>query len=223
VAQLGARLDGIEEVVGSNPIGSTNFVTTSYHVHIPPNKALGISRDWANVDSRIDPRIGNENPVVSNNGCDILHIWRSKEGRMATIHQPAGIAWKKPADLSSKDAQRRLSPAAVKAFLKVRELWGLRDEDARQLLGGISNGAFYELKRKARGALDQDRLTRISILTGIFKALYILYSKKLADRWIQLPNDNPMFEGATPLTYMMKGGLPAMLRVRQLLDARRGG
>ena len=26
MAQLGARLDGIEEVVGSNPIGSTNFV-----------------------------------------------------------------------------------------------------------------------------------------------------------------------------------------------------
>ena len=142
---------------------------------------------------------------------------------MATINQPAGIAWEKPADLSSKDAQRRLSPAAVKAFLRVRELWGLRDEDARQLLGGISNGAFYELKRKARGALDQDRLTRISILTGIFKALNILYSKKLADRWIQLSNDNPMFEGATPLTYIVKGGLPAMLRVRQLLDARRGG
>jgi hypothetical protein len=28
VAQLGARLDGIEEVVGSNPIGSTNFLPT---------------------------------------------------------------------------------------------------------------------------------------------------------------------------------------------------
>jgi hypothetical protein len=26
VAQLGARLDGIEEVVGSNPIGSTKFL-----------------------------------------------------------------------------------------------------------------------------------------------------------------------------------------------------
>ena len=26
VAQLGARLDGIEEVVGSNPIGSTNIL-----------------------------------------------------------------------------------------------------------------------------------------------------------------------------------------------------
>jgi hypothetical protein len=57
----------------------------------------------------------------------------------------------------------------------------------------MSNGAFYEWKRKARAPLDQDRLTRISVLTGIFKALNILYSKKLADRWIQLPNENPMF------------------------------
>ncbi len=135
----------------------------------------------------------------------------------------AGIAWERPADLSSKDVQRRLGPSAVQAFLKIRDLWELRDEDARRLLGGMSNGAFYELKRKPRGTLDQDRLTRISILTGIFKALNILYSKKLADRWVQLPNENAMFEGEAPLPYMIKGGQPAMLRVRQLLDSRRGG
>jgi Protein of unknown function (DUF2384) len=139
------------------------------------------------------------------------------------VHLPSGIAWEKPADLSSKEVQIKLGPAAIRGFLKLAELWELRDEDARQLLGGMSNGAFYELKRKARGALDQDRLTRISILTGIFKALNILYSKKLADRWIQLANENPMFGGQTPLAYMVKGGQPAMLRVRQLLDSRRGG
>src|SRR6267378_2115429 len=154
----------------------------------------------------------------------MLHIWRLRERNMATLNQlPAGIAWEKPADLSSKDVLKRLSLSAVKAFLKIRGLWELRDEDARQLLGGISNGAFYELKKKARSSLDQDRLTRISVLTGIFKALNILYSKKLADRWIQLPNENPMFEGETPLTYIVRGGLPAMLRVRQLLDSRRAG
>lgn len=143
---------------------------------------------------------------------------------MATLNQPtAGIAWEKPADLSRKDVQKRLSPAATQAFLKIRDLWGLHDEHARQLLGGMSNGAFYEWKRRARATLDQDRLTRISILTGIFKALNILYSKKLADRWVQLPNENPMFEGETPLAYMVKGGQPAMLRVRQLLDSHRGG
>jgi hypothetical protein len=149
---------------------------------------------------------------------------KREEVNVATVNQlGAGVAWEKPADLSSRDVQKRLGPSAVKAFLKIRELWELRDEDARQLLGGISNGAFYELKKKARGTLDQDRLTRISLLTGIFKGLNILYSKKLADRWIRLPNENPMFEGETPLTYLIKGGLPAMVRVRQLLDARRGG
>ena len=143
---------------------------------------------------------------------------------MATLHQPgAGIAWEKPVDLSDKAVQKRLGPPAVRAFLKIRDLWEVRDEDARQLLGGMSNGAFYELKRRTRGTLDQDRLTRISILTGIFKALNILYSKKLADHWVRLPNDNPMFEGQSPLAYMIKGGQPAMLRVRQLLDSRRGG
>jgi hypothetical protein len=91
------------------------------------------------------------------------------------------------------------------------------------LLGGISNGAYYELKKAGARVLDQDRLTRISLLTGVFKALNILYSKKLADRWVALPNTNPMFGGETPLAYMIKGGVPAVLRVRQLLDARRGG
>lgn len=143
---------------------------------------------------------------------------------MAAINRPlAGIAWDKPADLSSKDVLKRLSPAAVKAFLKIAELWELRDQDARWLLGGMSHGAFYELKKNGGRVLDQDRLTRISLLTGIFKALNILYGKKLADRWVQLPNTNPMFSGGTPLAYMIKSGLPAMLRVRQLLDARRGG
>jgi hypothetical protein len=143
---------------------------------------------------------------------------------MTTLNRPlAGIRWDQPADLSNKDVARRLSLSAVKGFLKIVSLWELRDVDARQLLGGMSNGTYYELKRRGSRILDQDRLTRISLLTGIFKALNILYSKKLADRWIHLPNTNPMFSGETPLVYMIRGGLPAMLRVRQLLDARRGG
>jgi hypothetical protein len=101
--------------------------------------------------------------------------------------------------------------------------WKLRDEDARGLLGGISNGSFYQLKRRPKRILDQDKLTRISFLVGIFKALNILYSRKLADAWVQLPNTNVMFVGQTPLAFMLRGGLPAMMRVRQLLDARRGG
>lgn len=135
----------------------------------------------------------------------------------------AGFSEEVPVDLSSKPVQERLSPIAVKAFLRIADCWKLRDEDARQLLGGVSNGAFYQLKGGRTRRLDQDKLTRISILVGIFKALNILYSQKLADLWIGLPNTNPVFGGETPLSYMMQGGIPTMLRVRQLLDARRGG
>ncbi len=99
----------------------------------------------------------------------------------------------------------------------------MRDEAARQLLGGVSNGVFYQMKGRHKRILDQDKLTRLSLLLGIFKALNILYSQKLADDWLNLPNSNPMFEGEAPLTYIIKGGVPALVRVRQLLDARRGG
>lgn len=126
-------------------------------------------------------------------------------------------------DLSSKDERERLSPSAIKAFFNAVTRWGTRDEDARALLGGVSNGQFYEMKKNPRRTLDADTLTRISYLIGIFKALNILYSKKLADAWVQRPNTNPIFGGQTALAYMIKGGLPAMQTVRRLLDARRGG
>jgi hypothetical protein len=135
-----------------------------------------------------------------------------------TRYQPSPLV-----DLTSKRERERLSPAAIRTFFNIMTRWNIRDEDARMLLGGMSNGPFYELKKKPDRVLDTDRLTRISYLIGIFKALNILYSDKLADRWVQLPNSNPVFGGQMPLAYMERGGLPAMQTVRRLLDARRGG
>lgn len=143
---------------------------------------------------------------------------------MATLQQAvAGFVTQKPVDLSRKEVQQRLSGPATSAFFRLASSWHLRDEDAKLLLGGISNGVFYELKGGQKKTLDQDKLTRISLLIGTFKALNILYSRKLADAWINLPNSNAMFQGEAPLAYMIKGGVPALVRVRQLLDARRGG
>jgi len=136
----------------------------------------------------------------------------------ATRHEPATVV-----DLSAKAERERLSPSAIKVFFNVMAKWGVRDEDARALLGGVSNGQFYEMKKKPQRTLDADTLTRVSYLVGIFKALNILYSEKLADAWMQRPNSNRIFGGQAPLAYILKGGLPAMETVRRLLDARRGG
>jgi len=134
-----------------------------------------------------------------------------------------GLDLRKAPDLTDPPTRRRLSPAAVEAFFKIAENWELRNEDAMALLGGLSNGRYYQLKRTRKGVLTQDELTRVSFLIGIFKALNILFSRKLASHWVSRPNRNPMFGGAPPLDALIRGGVPYMLGVRRLLDSRRGG
>ncbi len=126
-------------------------------------------------------------------------------------------------DLNDKAARERLSKSALQGFFKLAQAWQLRDEDACVLLGGVSSSAFYEWKKKPGRVLEVDRITRISYLLGIYKALHILYGDELADQWAGMPNRNIIFGGKTPLRYMQEGGLLAMQTVRALLDARRGG
>lgn len=128
-----------------------------------------------------------------------------------------------PVDLSQKEERERLSRSALKGFFKLAAAWKLRDEDARELLGGLSSSTFYEWKKNPDRVLEVDRITRISYLLGIYKSLHIIYGDKLADEWIALGNRNVIFGGRTPLAYMISGGMLAMQTVRQLLDARRGG
>ena len=134
-----------------------------------------------------------------------------------------GLDLRKIPDLADPATRARLSPAAIVAFFSVVDKWQLRNEDAMAMLGGISHGRYFELKRHRKGLLSQDELTRISLLIGIFKALNILFGQRLANQWTSRPNSNPMFNGAPPLQYLSRGGVPAMIGVRRLLDSRRGG
>ena len=127
-------------------------------------------------------------------------------------------------DLSSKEERKRLSASGLKALFNIAGCWKLRSEDVRELLGGVANGSYFEMKKSPKGkVLDADQMIRISYLIGIFKALNILHGPRLADEWVSLPNSNRIFGGRTPLDYMIRGGVPAMQTVRRLLDARRGG
>lgn len=140
-------------------------------------------------------------------------------GYPATRYEPSPLV-----DLVSPSARERLSPAALKAFFAMIDRWRVRDDDARALLGGVTNGPYYEMKKHPSGrVLDADTLLRVSYLIGIFKALNILHGPALADHWVRLPNTNRIFGGSTPLAYMLKGGVNALQTVRRLLDARRGG
>lgn len=128
-----------------------------------------------------------------------------------------------PPDLTRPEERARLSGPALRGFFNIMSRWAVRDVDARALLGGMTNGPYYQLKREPERVLDVDRLTRVSLLVGIFKALHVLHSAPIADQWVHMPNTNRLFNGSTPLDYMLRGGLPALLTVRRLLDARRAG
>jgi len=142
---------------------------------------------------------------------------------MATASIPdLGLDLRKVPDLTDPATRKRLSPAAIVAFFKIVASWNLKDEEAMALLGGVSRGRYYELKKSHKGMLSRDELTSVSLLIGIFKALNIIFGRKLADRWVSRPNSNPMFQDAAPLGTMIQG-IPYLLNVRRLLDSRRGG
>ena len=122
-------------------------------------------------------------------------------------------------DLNAKAERERLSQAALKGFFKLAAAWKLRDDDARELLGGLSSSAYYEWKKHPDRVLEVDRITRISYLLGIYKALHILYGDKLADEWVSLPTRIRVWRPYTPVADAGRG-LLAMQTCAQVLDAR---
>src|SRR5258708_38054276 len=95
-----------------------------------------------------------------------------------------GLDLRKVPDLTDAGTRKRLSSSAIVAFFMIAHKWDLKSNDAMALLGGISSGRYFELKRRHQGALAQDELTRVSLLIGLFTALTLLFNEKLANQWV---------------------------------------
>ena len=136
----------------------------------------------------------------------------------------AGYAFERSADLTNPQIREGLSGTALKAFLKITALWQVNEPQARGLLGGIASSTFHTWKNEpAKQKLNQDTLTRISLVIGIYKALHVYFGEEWADRWVTLGNRGPLFAGSAPIEYMIRHGQPGMVQVRQLLDAWHSG
>jgi hypothetical protein len=142
---------------------------------------------------------------------------------------PAQVAAERPAnkpipDLGREDTRAALSPAAVEAFLRLSGIWRLTAKQSIALLGEGSERTWFRIKaREWDQPLSQDSLTRVSTLVGLYKGLHLLFSEPLADEWISRPNKEELFNGASPLDYMLAEGIPAMIKTRAYIDALRGG
>jgi hypothetical protein len=142
----------------------------------------------------------------------------------AALRPPIDPATIHPPNLSDEPTRKRLTASAVEGMVRLADLWQLTGPEVCALLGDVSVRTWTRMKSgEWSGTLSQDTLTRISALVGIFKGLRLLFSQPLADDWVRLPNNGPLYSGRRPLDTIIEGGIPKMLEVRRHVDALRGG
>ncbi|MEM6932002.1 MAG: antitoxin Xre-like helix-turn-helix domain-containing protein [Pseudomonadota bacterium] len=120
-------------------------------------------------------------------------------------------------------ADRDRIAAIVKAVVRAAEAWNLSNAEAAALFD-VPSATWSRMKAGTyKGVLDQDKVTRASLIIGLFKGLRLLFNGPLTHGWPKTPNTGPGFNGKSPVQVMCDGGIPAMMKVRQHIDALRGG
>jgi uncharacterized protein (DUF2384 family) len=105
-------------------------------------------------------------------------------------------------------------------FFGIMDRWRVDNKRARTILGAPPERTFYKWKHGDIGSASEDTIRRIGYISGIWKALAIIYSDDaLADSWVHRPNE--FFGGQTPLERMTAGDVTDLAAVRQYLDGAR--
>ncbi|MCW3783221.1 MbcA/ParS/Xre antitoxin family protein [Defluviimonas salinarum] len=112
-------------------------------------------------------------------------------------------------------------PAAMEAFSRLSDMWGLSTDEQITLLGSPGRSTFFKW-RKSGGNLPNDTIERISHLLSIYKALQILLpNPNAADSWVK--KENKFFDGQSALDVMLGGQVADIYKVREYVNAQRGG
>jgi uncharacterized protein (DUF2384 family) len=107
-------------------------------------------------------------------------------------------------------------------FTPLAEAWSLSTDDQMRLLGSPPRSTYFKWKKDG-SSLPRDTAERISNLLAIWKALEIVFADPARSQdWVKRPN--AYFGGASALDVMLENGnFTDIVRVRQYLDAQRGG
>ncbi|MDQ0326359.1 uncharacterized protein (DUF2384 family) [Rhodopseudomonas julia] len=112
---------------------------------------------------------------------------------------------------------------ALKAVGRIADSWSLTGREAA-LLADMSESTWKRARRPSfAGDLTRDQMLRLSAIVGLYKSLELYFNPPIARQWVRLPNKGPEFDGRRPIDAMIAGGLPKILRVRNYVDALRGG
>ncbi len=126
----------------------------------------------------------------------------------------------------ASDGKVKLSQAAVglNAVFRIFALWGCTPEQVQAILQ-VSRAAYYKYRENPASAkLTDDQLERISYVLNIHSALRIVFSNpENVYGFMKMRNNNPYFEGKTPLELIATGSFGGLYEVFKRIDALRGG
>lgn len=130
--------------------------------------------------------------------------------------------------LVKAEDRARVSGPGLRTFRAVADQWGLTERERIAVLGEPARSTYHQWMRKAQAGetvtLPLDALLRISGVLGIHKALAILFRDKgQALTWLRGAHRGTVFQGASPLSFVIDGAQDGILTVRRHLDAWRGG
>lgn len=112
-------------------------------------------------------------------------------------------------------------PVELEAFFNIAEKWRLSTEEQIKLLGSPGRSTFFKWKKDG-GSLPVDTIERISHILAIWKALRIIFTiDERAEQWIRSKNE--YFHGYSALDVMLGGKFVDIYKVREYIDAQRGG
>lgn len=109
--------------------------------------------------------------------------------------------------------------AILRAIPKLFDRWELTEQQSYELLG-VSREMWGRIRVGHCGEpLTEDQIMRAGALIGIHAALRTIFTKPRCYGWPLRPNSAAFFGGQPAINVMTTGGLPAIIPVRQYLEA----
>ncbi|MBA6225210.1 MULTISPECIES: antitoxin Xre-like helix-turn-helix domain-containing protein [unclassified Colwellia] len=115
------------------------------------------------------------------------------------------------------------SAVAFKLGSNILEKWQCSASDKQAILG-LSKSSYYRFNHNESASLSNDQLERISYIANIHQALKMVFSNPdNVYGFMAMKNDNPYFNGHSPLSLISSGNFGTLYEVFKRIDAMRNG
>ena len=123
-----------------------------------------------------------------------------------------------------KGNAKQIATAGLKAAYAILEKWGCTQEQAMSILR-LPKATFYRYAKQPEEArLNDDQLERLSYLVNIHAHLRMIFENPENQYgFMSMKNNNPYFNGRSPLEVIATGSFAALYETHKRIDALRGG